>query len=293
MIAADPKLMQRIGRHTERVLVADPHAAAGKLLADLVKDLGARHVMVAREQPRAAELAREFDPQLIFLELAAPDFDGLAFARALRRSDYACRKAPIVMVTAEATVDTIKAARDAGVHEFLRKPFTTRDLFRRIEAAVLKPRLWIEAKMYVGPDRRRFNTAENPANGRRRSDRLAEQAAREIGAFGRALATIGEALDGFSSRPQASLRVMLEQAAELQAAAFHHGDPDLTAVVASLQRYLLQALERGKLSRRTVDDHGALILAFSGAEPPAPEERRRLVRDIATRAAAEQAPLAA
>jgi DNA-binding response OmpR family regulator len=288
VINADPKLLSRVGRHTERVLIADPHPAAGKLLSDLVKDMGARHVMLARDTVRAAEIAREFDPQLIFLELSSAEFDGLGLARALRRSDYVCRKAPIIMVTAEPTVETIKAARDAGVHEFLRKPFTTRDLFRRVEAAVLKPRLWIEAKMYVGPDRRRFNSAEAPSNGRRRSDQMEAARFKETGAFEGTLAAITAALNVFETRPQAALRILLEQAAELQSAAFHHADPDMTSVVGSLQRYLLQALEGGRLSRKTVQDHGELVVLFSRAEGPAPEERRRMARELATRAAAEQ-----
>ena len=54
--------------------------------------------------------------------------------------------------------DSIKGARDAGAHEFLRKPYTIKDLFKRVENVILKPRDWIEAQMYVGPDRRRFNS---------------------------------------------------------------------------------------------------------------------------------------
>lgn len=295
MINADAKTLARVSRHIDRVLIADPNTAAGKLLADLVKDCGGRHVMLAREQARAADIAREFDPQLIFIEYAGLDFDGVAFVHALRRSDYPCRKAPAVMVTAEATVESIKGARDSGVHEFLRKPYTTKDLFRRIEAAVLKPRLWIDAKMYVGPDRRRFNSAaEFDGSKKRRSDQAAERATAAAGGpFAQATKAVTVALASFSTAPQASLRAMLEQAAELQAASFHHADPDLIAVVGSLQRYLLQALERGSLSRRTVEDHGALILLFSQPEGPGADERRRLARELATRAAAEQAAIAA
>ena len=290
MFNADPKTLARVARNLDRVLVADPNPAAGKLLSDLVKDCGGRNVMVAREQARAAELAREFDPQIIFIELAGAGFDGLAFMRALRRSDYVCRKSPAVMVTAEATIESIKAARDSGVHEFLRKPYTTRDLFRRIEAATLKPRDWIEAKMYVGPDRRRFNSAEFEGDRKRQSDQAADNAANAAagGAFPRALSAIAAALADFNAKPQAALRAMLEQAAELQSAAFHYADPDLTAAVGSLQRYLLQALEIQRLSRRTVEDHAALILMLSQEGGPGPDERRRMVREIATRAASEQ-----
>jgi hypothetical protein len=74
------------------------------------------------------------------------------------------------MVTAEATPSSIGGARNSGVHEFLRKPYTAGDLFRRVENVVLKPRDWIEAQMYVGPDRRRFNSEDYGGSKKRRAD---------------------------------------------------------------------------------------------------------------------------
>ena len=74
------------------------------------------------------------------------------------------------MITGEATIESIKAARDAGVHEFLRKPFTDKDLFRRVENVIMKPRVWIDAQMYVGPDRRRFNSGEFVGSKKRKAD---------------------------------------------------------------------------------------------------------------------------
>ena len=71
---------------------------------------------------------------------------------------------------AEATAASINGARNAGVHEFLLKPYTAGDLFKRVENVMLKPRPWIEAVMYVGPDRRRFNSGEFAGAKKRRSD---------------------------------------------------------------------------------------------------------------------------
>ncbi len=91
----------------------------------------------------------------------------------LRRSTLDCRQAPIIVLSAEATAAAIKAARDAGAHEFLCKPFTAGALFKRVENVILKPRPWIEAKMYVGPDRRRFNSGEFEGDKKRRADAAA------------------------------------------------------------------------------------------------------------------------
>ena len=170
MFNADSKLMARIAPHLGRVLVFDPQPAAGKLMAELLKDMGARQVTCASRTTKGLELIGHVDPQLVCCESVAPEFDGPDLVRRLRRSTLDARKTPVIMVTHEATVDSIKAARDSGVHEFLRKPYTAKDLFRRVENVTLNPRLWIEAQMYVGPDRRRFNSGEFQGSKKRRAD---------------------------------------------------------------------------------------------------------------------------
>jgi hypothetical protein len=49
----------------------------------------------------------------------------------------------------------VLAARDAGVTEFLVKPFTVTGLLRRIEALIFQARPFVRSPTYFGPDRRR------------------------------------------------------------------------------------------------------------------------------------------
>jgi hypothetical protein len=171
------------------------------------------------------------------------------------------------------------------VHEFLRKPFTGRDLFKRVENVTLRSRLWIEAKMYVGPDRRRFNSAAEGYEGpkKRRSD----EAGVVAGGSGldRADAAIRAYLDMFAQNPQTALRGMLEQAAELQAMAFHYDNAELTAAIGLFQKYLLNAFERGRLSRKTVEHHLSALTALARDSGLRPEARKRLLNELAAAAA--------
>lgn len=168
---ANPKVLARLAPRLQRVLIVDPNNAAARLLADLMKEMGARETYFAASQARALALVQQTDPQVVFTEFAGPELDGIEFSRSLRRSGFAARRCPLIMVTAEATAASIIAARDSGVHEFLRKPFTAGDLFRRVENVITKERPWIEAKMYVGPDRRRFNSGAYQGPKKRRVDR--------------------------------------------------------------------------------------------------------------------------
>ena len=154
MFNADPKTLQKLKPHLERVLVIDAYAASTRILYDLLKNMGAGDVETTTRSSHGLELAAKFAPQLVLTELEGSHVDGPLFTRRLRRSEGPARRAPVIVITAEATAEKIKAARDSGAHEFLKKPFKAGDLFRRVENVSLKPRPWVEGVMYVGPDRR-------------------------------------------------------------------------------------------------------------------------------------------
>jgi CheY-like chemotaxis protein len=178
---ADPKALQRIAPLARRVMVIDSNANSARLVGELMKAIGSREFATVLRGDRALATVNEFEPQLILTELAGPGFDGLEFTRALRRSPCVACKAPVIMITAEPTAAAILGARNAGVHEFLRKPYTAGDLYRRVENVVLKPRTWIDAQAYVGPDRRRFNSCEFAGSKKRRSDAFKPEFAEQAG----------------------------------------------------------------------------------------------------------------
>jgi DNA-binding response OmpR family regulator len=103
-------------------------------------------------------------PGLVFVEQT---MDGLAFVRALRRSALPCREAPVIMMTSQPTLRAMREAQNAGAHEFLVRPFSAYQLAKRLEA-VAAPRPWVETASYIGPDRRRFNSAALLGPDRRR-----------------------------------------------------------------------------------------------------------------------------
>jgi two-component system chemotaxis response regulator CheY len=62
--------------------------------------------------------------------------------------------------------ENIREARDAGITEFVAKPFTIKQICDRIVAIVEKPRDFVLAPQFKGPDRRR--TAGKQVNEDRR-----------------------------------------------------------------------------------------------------------------------------
>ena len=157
MLNQDAKNLARLEPVVKRVMVVDSNLASARLLADLMKGMGMRDVVFETDERHALEVARDFEPTLIFIERSGPRFDGENLARRIRRSQLGCRTVPIIMVTSDATATNIKGARDAGVHEFMVKPFTTGDLVRRVVNVATKPRTWVEASY---GDLLYFNVAE-------------------------------------------------------------------------------------------------------------------------------------
>lgn len=255
MFNVDPKVLRKIAPHIQRVLILDGNPQSVRLLSDVLRAITLCQVQSAGTNQRALQIARSFDPQVIFTEYAGPGLDGLAFTMSLRRSDASCRTAPIIVSTAEATAAAIKASRDAGAHEFIRKPFTTIDIIRRLEAVTLKHRDWVEAVHYVGPDRRRFNSGDYKGPRKRRSDNGAPttdqdrllQCLKIIRAAGAALesdwpqarrALMAQAL-GLQKLGMTSDKTdLLDAGAALQRAVLPEGAPDLPLIGAAIRRAL-------------------------------------------------------
>lgn len=64
---------------------------------------------------------------------------------------------PILMTAGSGHQNRVIRARDAGVSDYLVKPFTARTLALKIENIVEHPRSFVIADNYTGPDRRRKN----------------------------------------------------------------------------------------------------------------------------------------
>lgn len=156
------------------VLVADASAHMAALVAVMLRSLGRKDIREVCDASKAMfELNhRSFD--LLIIDDALVGLDGVAFTRKLRaNSDCRNRLIPIIMMSAAPDAKRIADARDAGITEFLRKPFAANHLLTRLDNITAHPRSFIESAEFVGPDRRR-KTVSVGKKARRSADGLAE-----------------------------------------------------------------------------------------------------------------------
>jgi len=127
-----------------RILVLeDEEDLAGVILYNL---RAAGHVVECAHSGAAAlGRLKEFQPDLVLLDLMLPDIDGTEVLQAIRR-DYHLAHTAVMIVTARGDqVDRI-AGLALGADDYVAKPFAMRDLVLRVEALLnaLARNSWID-----------------------------------------------------------------------------------------------------------------------------------------------------
>ncbi len=99
---------------------------------------------------------------LIIVDWNMPKINGMQFIRRVRQSPGSPdERVPILLMTGHTNAQVIACARDAGANQILAKPISAENLYTKMTAAISDTRPFIEAKRYVGPDRRRRNAPYN------------------------------------------------------------------------------------------------------------------------------------
>jgi CheY-like chemotaxis protein len=154
-----------------KVLVVDDNQHMRDIVGAILKSAGITTIRVAGNGAEALTILQEFAADVAFVDLQMAQMDGLEFTRQLRRSPTSLRPdLPIIMMTGHADQARVVLARDAGVNEFLVKPVTSKGVFDRLTAAVFKPRGFVRAPTYLGPDRRRVVLVDPDIPKRRAAD---------------------------------------------------------------------------------------------------------------------------
>ena len=113
-----------------RVLVVDDDPEIVTFLATLL-ELEGIESQVVTSAAAALEKLRHGLPNLVLLDIAMPDRDGLDLCRELKK-DPRTRDVPVFVVSARPGKDVVERALAAGAEEFIRKPFENQELIARI-----------------------------------------------------------------------------------------------------------------------------------------------------------------
>jgi CheY-like chemotaxis protein len=113
-----------------RVLVVDDNRASAVSLRTLLQLVGYR-VQVAHDGAHALRVAREFEPDVILLDIGLPKLNGYEVARTLRQERGNGLK--LIALTGFGQIADRERSRAAGFDHHLVKPVQTSDLLRLLE----------------------------------------------------------------------------------------------------------------------------------------------------------------
>lgn len=107
-----------------RVLVAEDNAINQVIARRMLEKLGA-DVDIARNGLEALAMVHQAHYDLILMDVQMPELDGLEVARQLQRDGITT---PIIALTANATLDSRQDCLEAGMVDFVSKPYRLRNL---------------------------------------------------------------------------------------------------------------------------------------------------------------------
>lgn len=120
-----------------RVLVVDDEASLAELLSMALRMEG-WEIRTAADGRSAVNLAREFKPDVVVLDVMLPDFDGLEVLRRLRADKP---ELPVLLLTAKDAVEDRIAGLTAGGDDYVTKPFSLEELALRVRALLRRARV--------------------------------------------------------------------------------------------------------------------------------------------------------
>lgn len=118
------------------------------------------------------------NPDIVISDWMMRPMDGISFTRIVRNDSASPNPfVPVILMTGFSEKRRVIQARDAGVTEFLVKPFNAHDLYKRIVQVIERPRQFVRASDFFGPDRRRKRQPEFEGPFRRETDTPADMEA--------------------------------------------------------------------------------------------------------------------
>ena len=112
-----------------KILVVDDDPAINEMLT-IVLDAEGFHTESVTDGAEAVPAFRNFDPDLILLDLMLPGMNGIDICREIRKESAV----PIVMLTARTDTVDVVLGLESGADDYITKPFKPKELIARIRA---------------------------------------------------------------------------------------------------------------------------------------------------------------
>lgn len=153
-----------------KILVADSHIFQRRLLAETLRSGGRTLVDYAENAEHCSAALALIPFDILVIDWEVDGGAGLDVVGRVRGGHYGemAKRIPIILVSPPRSSREVGQARNAGIDEFVVRPYTTGAMLDRVTEVRENRREFIESTNYVGPCRRRRAADESYSGPRRR-----------------------------------------------------------------------------------------------------------------------------
>ena len=118
-----------------RVMVVDDMATSRGLITQALDEMGIKNYITENDGHKALERLGQTSVHLVLSDYNMPGMDGLGLLKAVR-SHEVTQKMGFILVTGRPTPEIVAQAKQLGLNNMIKKPFTTASMKQCIESVV-------------------------------------------------------------------------------------------------------------------------------------------------------------
>jgi DNA-binding response OmpR family regulator len=115
----------------KKILIADDNENIRDALTYLLEDEG-YSLSMAKDGSDALKKAREFLPDILFLDIMMPEMNGYEVCRVIK-NDAQLKNIYVIMLTAKGQVAEQERGKEVGADEYIVKPFSPMEILSKIK----------------------------------------------------------------------------------------------------------------------------------------------------------------
>jgi two-component system, chemotaxis family, chemotaxis protein CheY len=116
-----------------KILTVDDFSTMRHIIRNMLRQLGYTNIVEAEDGAEALSLLHKDKVDFVISDWNMPNMGGLDLLKAMR-ADENLKPIPVLLVTAEAVKENVVEAVEAGVNNYVVKPFTAETLKEKIDA---------------------------------------------------------------------------------------------------------------------------------------------------------------
>jgi two-component system sensor histidine kinase RpfC len=141
----DYRKRKSLEQHTIKILVAEDNGTNRKIISKMLEH-GGYQAEMAEDGEQALDMLESKHYDMMILDLNMPVYGGLEVMKIYRAANIHSPRTPVVILTANATVEAIKECEEAGVDAYLSKPVDAVTLLEAVARLTALPQT-IEANV--------------------------------------------------------------------------------------------------------------------------------------------------